>query len=89
MDRNYITHSLDSRSALPSEAHAISHSLDMLTSAIVGALISERLIDYAGQPGQSIELAAHIIAKTLVSGLDQVDTVELKRFWDRDQKVTK
>lgn len=81
MDNNQLFQSLDSDHAISERAKLINASLDMLTAAIVGRLISERLIDYAGQPGQTIEYAAACIADTLVDSLGKVDTVEMSRFW--------
>lgn len=65
---------------LSADAKVISSSLDMLVSAIVGRLIAERLIDYAGQPGQAIEYLSVCVADTLLNTLDKVDIVEIDRL---------
>jgi len=78
---NKIFSSLDSDHAISERAKLIDGSLDMLTSALVGRLIAERLINYAGQPGQTIEYLSACIADALVDSLAKVDTVEMERFW--------
>ena len=88
---NSLLSSLDSNTDLTDKAKAIEHSLDMITSAIVGRLISERLIAYDGQPGQAIEYLAACVADTLVDSLSKVDTIEMRRFWDssKNEKGTR
>jgi len=85
MDRNDILITLDGNHKLSPDAKMIAQTLDTLVSALIGRLIAERLIEYAGQPGQTIEYAAGVIGDVLVEHLDKVDTVELKRFWDRNK----
>jgi len=82
MDKNTLLQSLDLDIVLSPRAQTIAQTLEVLTSAIVGRLIAEQLLDYSGQPGQTIEYASAMIADTLISNLDKVDTVELKRFWE-------
>ena len=80
---NTLFQSLDNRLPLTEDAKMIHSSLDMLTSAIIATLIKERLIDYAGQPGQTIEFASIVIANALVEALGNVDTVEMRRFFEK------
>jgi len=82
MSTNTLFQSLDRADTLTDDAKIVSSSLDVLTSAIVGRLIAERLVDFAGQPGQTIEYLSVCVAETIVANLDRLDTVELKRFWD-------
>lgn len=81
MITNTLFQPLDSKQKLSESAVTISSTLDVMTSAIVGRLISERLIDYAGQPGQTIEYLSAIVADTLIKSLEQADTVEIMRFF--------
>lgn len=83
MDRNDLLQSLDRSGELSEDAKMIHQTLETLTAAIVGRLISERLIDYAGQPGQTIEYLSACVGDAIVSNLDKVDTVELDCFWKR------
>lgn len=83
MERNDILNSLDLSSDMSEKALIIPRTLDTLVSALLGRLIAERLIDYAGQPGQTIEYLAACIGDTLVESLDKIDTVEMKRLWDK------
>lgn len=87
--KNTLFQSLDNDRVMTEDAKRISSTLDMLTSAIVGRLISERVIDYAGQPGQTIEYVSCAIADTLVEVLPTVDTVELLRFIEGDSSDEK
>jgi len=82
MITNTLLQSLDRDNVLSPRAETIAMTLELLTSAIVGRLIAEQLLDYSGQPGQTIEFACATIADTLVNTLDKVDTVELKRFFE-------
>jgi len=81
MITNTLFQSLDTKTKLSEEALTIGSTLDVMTSAIVGRLISERLIDYAGQPGGTIEYLSAIVADTLIKSLSQADTVEIMRFF--------
>lgn len=85
MNTNTLFQSLDHKRTLTEDAKMINRSLDCLTSAIVGRLISERLVELGGQPGQVIEYLSMCVAETLVKSLDDVDTVELNRFWARKE----
>jgi len=80
MITNVLFQSLDTKQKLSEAAQTLSGTLDVMTSEIVGRLISERLIDYAGQPGQTIEYLSCIIADTLIKSLAHADSVEVKRF---------
>jgi len=80
MMSNTLFQSLDRPHTLSQDAKTISSSLDVLVSAIVGRLVSERLIDYGGQPGQTIEYLSICVADTLLNTLDKVDTVEIDRL---------
>jgi len=81
MTTNTLFQSLDTKQRLSEEAVTIDSTLDVMTSAIVGRLIAERLIDYAGQPGQTIEYLSAVVADTLIKSLSQADTVEIMRFF--------
>jgi len=81
MITNTLFQSLDTKQRLSEDAVAIGSTLDVMTSAIVGRLIAERLIDYAGQPGQTIEYLSAVVADTLIKSLSQADTVEIMRFF--------
>jgi len=81
MEDNTLFQSLDRKTAkLSQDAETIKGTLDVLTSALVGMLITERLIDYAGQPGQTVEYLSVSIAETLLNTLAKCDTVELDRY---------
>jgi len=80
MITNTLFQSLDTKQKLSEAAQTLSGTLDVMTSEIVGRLISERLIDYAGQPGQTIEYLSCVIADTLIKSLAHADSVEVKRF---------
>lgn len=80
---NTLFQSLDRKTTLTEDAEIISASLDMLTSAIIGKLIAERLIAYDGQPGQAIEYAALAVADAIVQTLPLVDSIELKRLKEK------
>lgn len=80
MMTNTLFQSLDAKQKLSEAAQTLSGTLDVMTSEIVGRLISERLIDYAGQPGQTIEYLSCVIADTLIKSLAHADSVEIKRF---------
>lgn len=62
------------------EAIAFKCSLDMLTAVVIGRLISERLLDYGGQPGEAIEYAAAAVSDALLETIPLIDFVELKRL---------
>lgn len=64
---------------LTENAKMLHDILDQLTSAIVGRLISERLIDYAGQPGETIEYAGRCVADELATQLPNIDIVAMCR----------
>lgn len=74
---NTLFESMTDKFPLTKEARLLHSTIDQLTSQIIGRLISERLIDYAGQPGETIEHAARVVADTLVSGLMDADIVAL------------
>lgn len=78
--KNTLFLSLDRDTQVSQKAQIVIGTLDVLVSAIVGRLISERLLDYAGQPGQTIECASLAVADELIDNLDKIDQVELKRF---------
>jgi len=80
MITNTLFQSLDTKQKLSEKAQTISGTLDIMTSAIVGRLIAERLIDYAGQPGQTIEYLSAVVADAVIKSLDMADAVEVKRF---------
>jgi len=81
MMQNTLFQSLDRKHELSDRAKDLGSTLDQMTSQIVGRLISERLIDYAGQPGQVIEYLAAIIGDSLIKALEDADTVQLAQFW--------
>lgn len=78
---NTLFQSLDSDHKLSPKALTLVGSLDIMTSVIVGRLISERLIDYANEPGQTIEYLSAVIANALIESLEKADTVEIGRFF--------
>ena len=81
--KNTLFQFSDDSRALTANAQKMESTLDILVSAIVGRLVAERLIDYAGQPGQTIEYLSLAVADTIVASMDTIDTVELNRFLNR------
>jgi len=79
----------ESSDSLPLSANAkmLAGTLDAATSLIVGRLIQERLIDYAGQPGETIEYLSQIIAAAFIDAIEHGDTVEIIRFLNARSNV--
>lgn len=87
MNTNTLFQSVTDRHPLTEDAKMIHGTLDLMTSLIVGRLISERLIDYAGQPGEVIEHLSRIVASAVVDGLLTADMVEIVRLHNAHSTV--
>lgn len=86
---NTLFQSLDRDTKLTEKAQLIIGTLDVLTSAIVGRLIAERCLDFAGQPGQAIEYASLVVAEVLTETLHTIDQVELRRLCEHVRAESK
>jgi len=80
MTHNTLFQSITDKLPLTEDAKMLHGTLDMATSLIVARLIQERIIDYAGQPGETIEYLSQLIAAAFIDSLARADTVELIRF---------
>lgn len=70
---------------LSEDAKVIHGTLDAATSIFVARLIEARLIDYAGQPGETIEYLSRVVAAAFIDSLKMADAVEIIRFINRDK----